>query len=201
MGVISNIKEKTRNKFLERAERLEKEYRDKEHSASEKELKILKKRIELSKKAASRPLHTLFTYSVIAFFGMVVVLVMVSSGASRNNQQVKEQPAVQTDSSNTTKNKAITSYSRMYDCERLLSKYLEGHDVNVKMSKYKEWESAKGVLECQGSFEFDKQDTLHTFHIRIGTTTNEVIRLEIDGERYFFDDEAQTRAMEAAEQQ
>ena len=70
-------------------------------------------------------------------------------------------------------------------------------DINIPFTSYKQWESTKGLVETQGKFSVSSEkDTTHTFSIRYGKNSKDVIRIEIDGKRIMWDEDLQTKYMD-----
>ena len=68
--------------------------------------------------------------------------------------------------------------------------------VDVAFSDYRQWESAPGLTESDGTFTLSSEKGLtHKFSARWGKGSNELIRLVVDGQKIFYSEELQEQYM------
>nr|DAF77655.1 MAG TPA: hypothetical protein [Caudoviricetes sp.] len=68
--------------------------------------------------------------------------------------------------------------------------------VDVAFSDYRQWESAPGLTESDGTFTLSSERGLtHKFSARWGRGSNELIRLTVDGQKIFYSEELQEQYM------
>lgn len=149
-------------------------------------------------------------YIIIAVIVFIIIgLVSCMTGGESENKSDADKPvATETSQSQTdeaTQKKEDNTY-HLYDIENVLQKMYDtiaeqrgvgAPKVDVAFSSYRQWESADGIIESDGTYTLSSENGLtHKFRARWGKNSVDLIRLEIDGQRIFWNEDLQTQYMD-----
>lgn len=138
-------------------------------------------------------------WKIIAIVFLVIWLV-ISISSNKKNASLTAKPTTQTEEKAPEKTeKSITSGIYFLLSEKAIAKQLNVQVVSMDLMNYWEMEHKDtGLADTKGTFELDGKK--HTFSCRFGIESQQLVKLHIDDQSVFFDEDTQDMIMDEQKQ-
>lgn len=149
------------------------------------------------------------TNIIIIVAGIIIIAVALMAAMGGDDKSSKSTLAAassQAASQTEKKSKDVSNHDYLYNAQNALQAVYKTAaekngvgvpTVDVSFMSYKEWKSMDGLFETTGTFTLSSEKGLtHSFHIRWGEGSKDVILMDVDGQRIFFNEELQDQYTE-----
>lgn len=145
---------------------------------------------------------------IVSMFFIAIIAFGIFNSQNKDSNNPLDSSSTYTESTKEKTSSESDKYNHLTDAENVLQKIYDdtamklgvgAPTVDISFTSYRQWESAPGLTESDGTFELSLEKGLkHKFNIRWGKNSNDVLRIVIDGKKIYYNEDLQIKYMDKA---